>query len=152
MWRASCVCDSLFPLLLCCSLCSDTFPSPSPKFPSFRARSEARDCDLPSGWVKDSPPPALTMRDGPIPSPSLYFVYTWPPFFSLGSPDNVQKELPYPVSSSILDCSGRSIRAPVADVWSPCALEKKRKKKSGETQLNNSSKWRNPFSTPPVTV
>lgn len=39
-------------------LCSDMFLSPSPKFPSFRARSEVRDSDLPRGWVKDSPPPS----------------------------------------------------------------------------------------------
>lgn len=58
MWRASCV-ESLFPLLLGYLLCSDMFLSPSPKFPSFRERSEARDCDLPWGWVKDSPPPSL---------------------------------------------------------------------------------------------
>lgn len=137
MWRASCV-DSLFPLLLCCSPCSDTSPSPSPKFPSFRAGSEVRDCDPPSGWVKDSPTsrnPPWEMGLLPSPSPSLYFVYTWPPFsFSLGSPDNVQKEPPSPVSASILDCSQRSIRAPVPDVWSRCAdrRRKKKKKKNGK--------------------
>lgn len=35
-------------------LCSDMLGSRSPTFPSFRAGSEARDCDLPWGWVEDS--------------------------------------------------------------------------------------------------
>lgn len=84
MWRASCV-DSLFPLLLCRSPCSDTSPSPSPKFPSFRAGSEVRDCDLPSGWVKDSPPPTPSMRDGPAPFlfPIPLFCIHLTPFFLL---------------------------------------------------------------------
>lgn len=54
---ASCV-KSLFPPLSFYLLCSDMFLSPSPKFPSFRERSEVRDSDLPRGWVKDSPPPS----------------------------------------------------------------------------------------------
>ena len=68
-------------LLLCSSLCSDMFLSPSPKFPSFRERSEARHCD-PAwgwvGWVKGSPPPSLPSfpERWAVPSPSLYFVYT----------------------------------------------------------------------------
>lgn len=78
MWHASCV-ESLFPLLLGYLLCSDMFLSPSPKFPSFRERSEARDCDPPWGWVKDSSPPSLPWEKG-CSSSSLYFVYTWVPF------------------------------------------------------------------------
>lgn len=72
-WRAACV-ESLFPRLFCSSLCSDMFLSPSPKFPSFRERSEARDCDLPWGWVKDSPlPPCLERWAIP---PHLFILYT----------------------------------------------------------------------------
>lgn len=73
MWHASCV-ESLFPLLLGYLLCSDMFLSPSPKFPSFRERSEARDCDPPWGWVKDSPPPSLPERWA-VP-PLLFILYT----------------------------------------------------------------------------
>lgn len=131
-WRAPCV-ESLFPLLLCDSLCSDMFLSPSPKFPSFRERSEARDCDLPWGWVKPPPHhhPLPSLRDGLFLSISLFCIHL-SPLFSLGSSDRVQKELVYPVSSSISDCSHRSISAPQSDCMeSLCVEKKKRGKKSG---------------------
>lgn len=72
-WRAFSV-ESLFPRLLYYSLCSDMFLSPSPKFPSFRERSKARDCDLPWGWVKDSPHPPFLERWA-VP-PHLFILYT----------------------------------------------------------------------------
>lgn len=140
-WRAACV-DSLFPRLLCCSLCSDMFLSPSSKFPSFRERSEARDCDLPWGWVKDSPPPPPSLpplpslRDGLLLLHISLFCIHLSPLFSLGSTDRVQKEPPYRVSSSILDCSDRSISAPPPVVWSHCARKKKKKKRRGKKRGN----------------
>lgn len=70
---ASCV-ESLFPLLLFHSLCSDMSLSPSPKFPSFTEGSEARDCDLPWGWVKDSPPSSAPSEMGR--PPRLFILYT----------------------------------------------------------------------------
>lgn len=74
-WRAACV-ESLFPLLL--TLLRHVSLS-HPKFPSFRERSEARDCDLPWGWVKDAPLTSLSWEIG-FSYPSLYFVYTWVPY------------------------------------------------------------------------
>lgn len=127
-WRAACV-ESLFPLLLCYSLCSDMFLSPSSKFPSFRERSEARDCDLPWGWVKDFPPRSLPWEMGC----SLFCIHL-SLLFSLGSTDRVQKELLYPVSSSIFDCSDRSISAPQPVVWSHCACWKRGKKHGNVTE------------------
>lgn len=85
MLRAPSLCPSA--LLL---PCSDMFLSPSPKFPSFRERSEVRDSDLPRGWVKDSPPPSppWEMCCPPI---SLFCIHL-SLLSSLGSPDSVQKE------------------------------------------------------------
>lgn len=62
------------PVFLFYLLCSDMFLPPSPKFPSFRVRSEASDCDLPWGWVKDSPPTSLLKRMAV--SPHLFILYT----------------------------------------------------------------------------
>lgn len=70
---ASCV-ASLFSPLSFYLLCSDMFLSPSPKFPSFRARSEVRDSDLPWGWVKDSPPPSPPWEM--FCSPHFFILYT----------------------------------------------------------------------------
>lgn len=92
---ASCV-ESLFPPLSFSLLCSDMFLSPSPKFPSFRERSEVRDSDLPRGWVKDSPPPSPPWEMC-CSSISLFCIHL-SLLSSLGSPDNVQKELSYLVS------------------------------------------------------
>lgn len=79
----SCVSDflleSLFLPLSFYLPCLDMFLSPSPKFPSFRERSEVRDSDLPRGWVKDSLPPSPSWEMCCTPPP-LYFVYTWVPY------------------------------------------------------------------------
>lgn len=76
------------------------FLSPSPKFPPFRERSHAKDCDLPWGWARVLPLPfPLEIR---CVSPSLYFVYTWVPYALLDQL-TVQKKPLYPVSSQTLD-------------------------------------------------
>lgn len=72
MLHASSLCSLRSPSTLL--LCSDMFFSPSPKFPSFRERSEVRDSDLPRGWVKDSPPPSPPWEM--FCSPHFFILYT----------------------------------------------------------------------------
>lgn len=112
------------------------FPSPSPEFPSFRGRSEVRDCDLPWGWVEDSPLLPFFERWAFLPI-SLFCIHL-SPLFSLGSTDRVQKELQYPVSSCILDSSNGSITAPQLRV-SLCL--RKNKKKWNFTNGNFTNHW-----------
>lgn len=132
--------ESLFLPLSFYLPCLDMFLSPSPKFPSFRERSEVRDSDLPRGWVKDSLPPSPSWEMCCPPPPISLFCIHLSLLSSLGSPDNVQKDSWYSVSASILDWSAGPM-GPV--VWSHCVGKNKGKK----TQLYvlkrdfNSMRW-----------